>query len=808
MIPGYRIVRELGRGGMATVYLAVQESLGREVALKILDASFVADAGFADRFLREARIAGGLKHRNLLPVYDAGRAGDALFLAMEFVPGDHAGRLRGGDPDDIRRCLIDVAAGLAHAHARGVVHRDIKPENILRREDGSWLLADFGIARSGQVTRELTGPQSVLGTPGYMSPEQWRGETVDGRSDLYSLGVLAHELLTGRAPFTGDSGWAIGMQHMNAPRPRLPDALSDWQDLLDRLMAIDPDARFASAGDVIAALGGKPEVTPQAITARPPSTAHPTVVLPAPRAPERSRVFSRAWTRAGAGLVVMLVVVGLAYGYRSRDAGVASPPAPARAEAAPLPAAADARSIAVLPLVNASMDPEQQFFSDGLSENLIDSLSRFDGLKVIGRISAFQFRDSTDDSATIGRTLGVAHLLTGSVQRAGDEVRIRVSLTRAADGSTLWSEHYDRPYENLFTLQDDIAQAVAEALRVKLLSPTAAAEHDDRPPGGDIAAYDAYLRGLKYWYDQDFPKAAEHMAEAVRIDPGYALAWARLSESLSTAATFQARSPASAREQIGEARAASETALRLAPDLGAAHTARASLAFYGLDARGALAECQRATALAPNDAMVLNSCGFTLAGIGKVKEAIRLRERLLSVEPMYDVNHREYADLLMATGRLDEAEKYLRIAEGLSEPRSYPRLLLAILRGDAQAAITAARETPRESRALHVALAAQLHPDRASADAALADAIATGAGVESGAYRIAQAHALRDDARGAVEWLERAPPSDLLFLLTDPLMLRLRDDPVFIAFCRKAGVAPPGESEALDIDRIRAISAG
>jgi TolB-like protein len=499
-------------------------------------------------------------------------------------------------------------------------------------------------------------------------------------------------------------------------------------------------------------------------------------------------------------LAVVLLLTNLLMGQRSDPA--------ADQDAAP---AVPDRSIAVLPLVNASNDPDQRFFSDGLSENLIDSLSGFDGLRVIGRISAFQFRDTTDDSATIGRKLGVAYLLGGSVQRAGDAVRINAALIRAADGSTLWAEHYDRPYRNLFALQDEIALAVAVALRVKLLSPAAATTQGDRPPGGDLDAYTAYLRGLAYWHDEDFPRAAEHMARAVQLDPDYAMAWALLSGSRSTVAVFN-EPPELARAHLHEARLAADRALQLAPGLGPAHAARAYLAFYGFDAREALAECRRAVKLAPEDGTVLNGCGYTMTGIGKLHEAIRLRERLISIEPLYLVNHQQYARLLMASGRLDEAEKYLRTAESL--PRTNPawnlpalqaRLTIALLRGDAASAMAVAMQAPAGSRTRFIALAAQIGADPAAADAALAAVLRDAAATNAHPYSIAQAYALRGDAQHAVEWLQHSPAGALLFLLADPLMLRLRDEPGFVEFCRKAGLPAPKESEALSVEQIRGL---
>jgi TolB-like protein len=475
--------------------------------------------------------------------------------------------------------------------------------------------------------------------------------------------------------------------------------------------------------------------------------------------------------------------------------------------APPAPKPATERSIAVLPLVNAGNDAQQLYFSDGLSENLIDALSRFEGLKVIGRTSAFQFRDSKDDSATIGRKLGVSYLLTGSVQRAGDVVRINASLIRAADGSTLWVEHYDRPYQDLFALQDEIASAVASALHAKLLPTNSAAKPNDRPPGGSIEAYNAYLQGLKHGHDQDFPRAAEYMTQAVQLDPAYAAAWAYLSGSWSTVATFWNEVPAVAREHMRKAHLAADKALQLAPGLGPAHAARAHLQFYTFDHRGALTECRRAVLLAPDDGTVLNGCGYTLAGIGKLKEAIRLREHLLSVEPLYNVNYFEYAKLLLATGRLDEAAKYLRIAESLTQPKSPPSrqfMYVAIARGDVKTAQDVARSQPSPWREMNLAIATQISPDRTAADAALAKALASKARADINPYLVAQAYALRGDADKTVAWLERTPAHDLLFMLADPIVLRLRDDPRLIAFCEKTGLPPPGESEALSIDQIRA----
>jgi TolB-like protein/Tfp pilus assembly protein PilF len=470
------------------------------------------------------------------------------------------------------------------------------------------------------------------------------------------------------------------------------------------------------------------------------------------------------------------------------------------------------RSIAVLPLVNASNDPGQQFFSDGLSESLIDALSRFDGLKVIGRMSSFQFRGDKGDSAAVGAKLGAAYLLSGSVQHAGDLVRISASLVKAADGSTLWAEHYDRPYKDLFKLQDEITNAVAGALQAKLLSPEAAARQDDRPPSGNIEAYNAYLQGLKHWHDEEFSKAAESMTQAVQLDPGYAMAWAQLSGSWSTVSTFWDKSPEAASEHMRIARLAADKALQLAPELGPAHAALAYLKVYHLDHQGALTGCRRAVQLAPKDGTVLNGCGYVFAQVGKLGEAIPLRARLLSTEPLYTINYLQYAKLLMMAGRLDEAEEYLRTAESLPQTNPawhekivFSRMVAAMMRGEAKAAMDIAAEMPAQDRGLYTALAAQAGPDRTTADAALANVLSTKDQANADPYTIAQIYALRDDAGHAMEWLQRASTGDIIFLPTDPFILNLRDDPRFIAFCRKAGLPPPGEVETLSFDQIRAL---
>jgi TolB-like protein/DNA-binding winged helix-turn-helix (wHTH) protein len=476
-------------------------------------------------------------------------------------------------------------------------------------------------------------------------------------------------------------------------------------------------------------------------------------------------------------------------------------------------AAVAERSIAVLPLANANPDADQQFFSDGLSDNLIDALSRFEGLRVIGRMSSFRFRDGKDDSKTIGAKLGAAYLLGGSVQRAGGTVRISATLTRAVDGSTLWAEHYDRPYQDLFALQDEIAQAIATALHARLLSSEAAARQSDRPPGGNMAAYDAYLRGMQGLYHGDWRKVAEYQGEATRLDPGYAAAWAQLAVAWTVLGESEDWGSAAAKQAFAKAHAAVDTALRLSPDLGLAHGALGNLKFTDtIDWQGALAELGRGVALAPNDGQIHGGFSRVLAATGRLREAIEHRQRFIASEPLAPGNYFLLAPLLTAVGRLDEAEKDLSIARELASSRipSYQHMYIAILRGDARAALQVAGQQRPPWREMNLAVAAQLDPDRAAADAALAKVIRDGTWKKTSPYLVAQAYALRGDADATVEWLERAwaiRDTNIRQLLYDPLVLRFRDDPRLVAFCAKIRLPPPAASEALGIDQIRAAAA-
>ncbi|MEO6226241.1 MAG: hypothetical protein ABIO61_00070 [Thermomonas sp.] len=454
------------------------------------------------------------------------------------------------------------------------------------------------------------------------------------------------------------------------------------------------------------------------------------------------------------------------------------------------------RSIAVLPLVDEVGGKDGQYFSDGLSENLIAALSRFHGLKVINRNSSFQFRGSKDDSRGIGRKLGAAHLLEGSVRRDGDQVQVVLELIKAADGSTLWSQRYQRPYDDLFALQDQIAAAVASALKAKLLPGDAVAVNNDRPPSGNLEAYNAYLQGKFYEArntEADFGKAIDNYRNATRLDPRYARAHAALSLILTRRA---GRFLATERMQQGyaDARAAVDTALALQPNLAAAHMARGTLLIWSeFNWISGEAEIRRARELDPHDDAILLALGEVEAILGHVDRAVTLTKQALSTDTLNARAWHSLATYQMSLGQLDEAESSLRRAM-LVQPGMFGNheqlAIINILRGDAAGALREADlENPGDWRNAARARALQIGPDRAAADAALARMIHDQP--DKAAYQIAQVQALRKDSDNVFVWLERAWSSrdpGIGLLLFDPLLQPYQQDARFAAFCTKVGL--------------------
>ncbi len=507
----YRIERELGAGGMATVYLADDLKHDRKVAIKVLRQDVAQTVG-ADRFLQEIRLAASLSHPHILPLFDSGEAGGLLYYVMPNAEGQSVReQLDDGGPLPVAtavRITREVAEALDYAHRRGVVHRDIKPENIMLLE-GHAMVADFGIGKALGVAEveTLTQIGTTVGTPAYMSPEQAAGETIDGRSDLYALGCVLYEMLVGEPPFTGPTVQAVIAKRF-----------------------------IQTPADITALRDGVP------------------------------RPVARSVQKALARTPIDRFETGTQFA-----AALTEVETPAAAAAAPV---APEKSIAVLPFANLSSDPENEFFSDGITEEILNALSHVAELRVAGRTSSFSFKGKQQDLKTIGEQLQVRHVLEGSVRRAGNRVRITAQLIDATDGYHMWSERYDREIEDVFAVQDEIATAIAAKMKTALNVGAAA---KGQRATASIEAYEAYLKGraLLYRRGQSIHAGMELMEKAIALDPEYGLAWSGLADTYSLLGYYEMIPPELAREKAGEA---SANALRFAPDIAESHTSRGMFA--------------------------------------------------------------------------------------------------------------------------------------------------------------------------------------------------------------------------------------
>ncbi|HYV96640.1 MAG TPA: protein kinase [Gemmatimonadaceae bacterium] len=549
--PHYRLERPLGVGGMAVLLLAHELKHDRRVAIKVLRSELVPTVGAA-RFEREIRVAARLTHPNILPLLDSGDFDGTPYYIMPFVEGEslraRLERLGALPLAEALALAAEAADALNYAHAAGIVHRDIKPENILLL-NGHAVVADFGIARAisaSALGEEVTSAGIILGTPAYMSPEQAAGDDqLDGRSDVYSLATVVFEMLSGSVPFTASTTRALIARRFVEAAPRLSSRNPGIPEHIDAAIAaaleIEPSGRPPTAAAFAASLGAPAELraaTPAATGAVP---AEP-LVLP-------------ATTISGLGLP----------------------------------------SIAVLPFVNLTSDPENEFFSDGITEEVMSALSRLRTVKVAARTSSFAFKGRNEDARVIAERLRVTNILAGSVRRAGSRVRVKAQLIDATTGFELWSDQIDREFEDAFAIQDDIARAIAGALRVTLLDVRTTAA---TPIAGQV--YELYLRGrfaLNKRTEADLRRAADYFSEAAQADPEFALAHAGLADAWLMLGVYGAERAPNA---MPKARAAAERSIEIDPSLPEAHaTLGAVSALFDWNWSGAEEAFRRAVALGP-----------------------------------------------------------------------------------------------------------------------------------------------------------------------------------------------------------------
>jgi TolB-like protein/Flp pilus assembly protein TadD len=643
----YRIVHEVGHGGMAAVYLADDPRHARQVALKVVYQDIAASVG-QRRFLQEIQVAARLLHPHILPVFDSGEAAGRLWYAMPYVAGEtlrhrlvREPRLPIAEAVGIAR---EVAAALDYAHREGVIHRDVKPGNILLA-DGQARVADFGIARAlhPEVAPELRPSESLtetglaIGTPAYMSPEQALGTAeVDARTDIYALACVLYEMLAGEPPFIGPTAQAILAKRVTEPAPsirRLRDAVPvSLERVIQQALARLPSDRFATAAEFSKAL----------------TQAEGAGAVVPPRQPlSRRQGLRRAWATLGATAVI--AALGSVYFLRHRPPA-ASPQAPV---SAPAPAAPETRSIAVLPLVNVGGDPKDEYFSDGMSDELANALSKVPGLRVASRTSAFTFKGRKDvDIRQIGKQLNVGAVLEGAVRRAGNRLRISTQLTSVADGLTLWSDTYERDLKDVFNVQEEIARATAGALRLTLEDRPGQRLASDRT--ASVEAHDLYLQGRFFagrYTEADLRLGLDLFERALTHDSLYVPAYV----GISLAWSFLADDWLAPRDAFPKAERAARRALELDSTFAGAYIALAQPLFrYRRDTAGAERALRRAVALKP-DGDALEYYGDYLMFVGRRPEAEVELRRALSVNPLSPSPHEALSELALRSRRIDEA---------------------------------------------------------------------------------------------------------------------------------------------------------
>jgi len=636
----YKISKRIGSGGMGEVYLATDVTAGRKAALKLLPARFTGDAERLKRFQQEARAVVALNHPNILTVYEIGEDHSTHYIASELIEGETLrqrlarGRMQVGEALDV---AVQVASALAAAHEAGIVHRDINPGNIMLRRDGYVKVLDFGIAKLAEQEAPATMPKdealmlvetnvgSILGTVPYMSPEQACGAPVDKRTDIWSLGAVFYEMLTGHAPFIGDTPREV-MTSILEKEPRLVTSDNrqtppELQQIISKALHKDRAERYQSAGDMLQALKNlrrKLEFSGEL---------------------ERSATAASSlrWTRSPAALVFVLLVAALALAlpfYWHRNPTTSLPPE---------------KSIAVLPFLDLSQAKDQEYFCDGMSEEILDALAKVEGLRVVARTSSFSFKGKSADASEVGKKLNVENVLEGSVRREGNRVRITTQLIDARNGFRIWSETYERELQGVFALQDEITRAIVDALKIKLALSLPG--HQQR----DMEAYDLYLQGLYFsnkGSEEDLQRALTFFQRAVEKDPTFARAWTGISKVWYFLADVYVK-PLDAYPTSKEA---ALKAIALDEKDAEAHCYLSEAKrVLDWDLAGADAELKRALELDPNSAPAHFFSALVPLFRGELKEGLRLVLEAKKLDPVSPITSYVATAAYLANDQIDDA---------------------------------------------------------------------------------------------------------------------------------------------------------
>jgi serine/threonine protein kinase/tetratricopeptide (TPR) repeat protein len=793
----YRIVEQVGAGGMGVVYRAHDDRLNRDVALKFLPDELNHDENARALLIREARTASALNHPNICTIYDVGEEAGKIYIVMEFVSGRS---LAEQIPEDglpvetVIRYGEQIADAMAHAHERGVIHRDLKTPNVIVMPGGRVKVLDFGLAKymsPGEITLKtqsistLTTEGAIVGTMHYMAPELFRGEPADARSDVWALGVVLYEMANGKRPFRGRTSYELSSMILHDSPPSLRDNVPlGLRSVIEHCLAKEPAQRYQHASEIRAALEAlrtnSAVIPASAIQA---SAIQAPAILPGAAA-GRSRL-SRALSVSSAVLALLLV------------AALVWKLVEVKWRGSPAVGAASIQSLAVLPLENLTGDPKQDYFADGMCDALITELSQIKKLRVISRTSVMQYKDKHKSPAQIAQELGVDALVEGSVLRSDDRVRISAELVQPRTGQNLWAHSYERTVTDILALQSDVARDIVTQIQIQLTQP----EQERLAKTRTVvpAAYDAYLQGNYYVAKRTGEAVTEAVADyrqAIQLDPTYAPSYAGLAAALTLAADYK---DVASSEVLPEAEAAAVKALQLDDNLASAHAVLGQIRAYRLEWPGVLDEFKRAIELNPGEANSHHWYALALAAAGRNDEAISEMKLAQELDPRSLIINANLSWVLYLAGRYEEA-----VAQAQKTVAMDPSF--AVAHGCLGQAYLAQREYAKALQELQQALA--LSGNETSFKAELGNAYAV-AGKKAEAlgilhdllqmssrqyvspYSIALVYVGLDQKDEAFRWLDKAYDERsvrLINIAVHPRFASLHSDPRFATLVQRIGL--------------------